>query len=104
MANHEANSADLPKPPFALSMLPLMLPVVLILISSVLQATGAAAADSLVVLLLSNKIFTLLMAVPAAYVIAWKYIGFKKAESSANNALGAAGVALAITGAGGFLR
>ena len=99
--NHEANSADLPKPPFALSMLPLMLPVVLILISSVLQATGAAAADSLVVLLLSNKIFTLLMAVLAAYVIAWKYIGFKKAESSANNALGAAGVALAITGAGG---
>lgn len=101
LANHEANSADLPKPPFALSMLPLMLPVVLILISSVLQATGAAADDSLVVLLLSNKIFTLLMAVLAAYVIAWKYIGFKKAEASANNALGAAGVALAITGAGG---
>lgn len=100
LSEHEANRADMPQPPFVLSMLPLMLPVILILISSVMQATGASK-DSLVVSLLSNKIFTMLMAVLAAYLIAWKYIGFKKAESSANNALGAAGVALAITGAGG---
>lgn len=100
LSEHEANRADMPQPPFVLSMLPLMLPVILILISSVMQATGAPK-DSLVVSLLSNKIFTMLMAVLAAYLIAWKYIGFKKAESSANNALGAAGVALAITGAGG---
>ena len=100
LSEHEANRADMPQPPFVLSMLPLMLPVILILVSSVMQATGAPK-DSLVVSLLSNKIFTMLMAVLAAYLIAWKYIGFKKAESSANNALGAAGVALAITGAGG---
>ena len=101
LANHEANSASLPKPPFALSMLPLMLPVVLILIGSLLQATGAAAEDSTIVLLLSDKIFTLTIAVLVAYLISWKYIGLKKAESSANTALNAAGVALAITGAGG---
>ena len=100
LAQHEANSADLPQPPFALSILPLMLPVVLILISSVMQASGAAA-DSVAVSLLSNKIFTLLMAVLASYLIAWKYIGIKRAEASATNALNAAGVALAITGAGG---
>ena len=100
LSEHEANRKDLPQPSFALSMVPLLLPVVLILISSVLQATGAPA-DSLAVSLLSNKIFTLLMAVLVAYVVAWKYIGRKKAEASANNALGTAGVALAITGAGG---
>ena len=100
LAQHEANSADLPQPPFALSILPLLLPVVLILISSVMQASGAAA-DSVVVSLLSNKIFTLLMAVLASYLIAWKYIGIKRAEASATNALNAAGVALANTGAGG---
>ena len=100
LARHEANRADLPQPSFVLSILPLMLPVVLILISSVMQAAGAPA-DSMAVSLLSNKIFTLLMAVLAAYLIAWKYIGVKKAEISANNALNAAGVALAITGAGG---
>ena len=82
-------------------MLPLMLPVVLILIGSLLQATGAAAEDSTIVLLLSDKIFTLTIAVLVAYLISWKYIGLKKAESSANTALNAAGVALAITGAGG---
>ena len=100
LSEHEANRKDLPQPSFALSMVPLLLPVVLILISSVLQATGTPS-DSLVVYLLSNKIVTLLMAVLVAYVVAWKYIGRKKAEASASNALGTAGVALAITGAGG---
>ena len=65
LSEHEANRKDLPQPSFALSMVPLLLPVVLILISSVLQATGAPA-DSLAVSLLSNKIFTLLMAVLVA--------------------------------------
>ena len=87
LSEHEANRKDLPQPSFALSMVPLLLPVVLILISSVLQATGTPS-DSLVVYLLSNKIFTLLMAVLVAYVVAWKYIGRKKAEASASNALG----------------
>lgn len=100
LSEHEANRKDLPQPSFGLSMIPLLLPVVLILISSALQASGTPS-DSLVVSLLSNKIFTLLMAVLVAYVIAWKFIGFKAAEASANNALGNAGVALAITGAGG---
>lgn len=101
LSEHSANSKELPNPPFLLSMIPLMLPVVLILISSVLQASGALPEDHLVVSLLSNKIFTLTVAVLAAYLIAWKYIGFKNAEVSGNNALTAAGVALAITGAGG---
>lgn len=100
LESHEANRADLPQPPFLLSMVPLLLPVVLILISSVMQALGASS-DSLLVSLLSNKIFTLLMAVLVAYVVAWKYLGRNKAETSANNALSNAGVALAITGAGG---
>ncbi len=100
LASHEVNSDELPKPPFLLSMIPLLLPVVLILISTTMQANGAAK-DSIVVALLSNKIFTLLLAVLAAYLIAWKYIGIKKSEVSANKALGVAGVALAITGAGG---
>lgn len=100
LSDHEANSEDIPRPPFALSMLPLLLPVILILISTTMQASGADA-ESLVVSLLSNKIFTLLMAVLAAYLIAWRYIGIKKAEVSAGKALSAAGVALAITGAGG---
>lgn len=100
LSEHEANSVDLPSPPFALSMIPLLLPVVLILIGTTLQACGAPD-DSIIVTLFTNKIFSLLMGTIAAYLVAWKYIGRRKAESAGNEALNAAGVALAITGAGG---
>ena len=55
----------------------------------------------MIVALLGNKIFALLMGALSAYLIAWKFIGFKAAEVSASKSLGTAGVALAITGAGG---
>ena len=99
LSENEVNK-NVPNPPFVLSMIPLLLPVVLILIGTTLQACGAPD-DSLIVSLFTNKIFSLLMGTIAAYLVAWKYIGLKKAESAGNEALNAAGVALAITGAGG---
>ncbi|WP_312938784.1 SLC13 family permease [Oscillibacter sp.] len=100
MAEKKENRTDLPQPSFIVSMIPLMMPVVLILISTVLGACGYSS-DSLIVSLFGNKIFTLSMGVLASYLIAWKHIGRKAAETSSNSALGNAGVALAITGAGG---
>ena len=68
------------------------------MVSTVVAATGS---DNVIVALLGNKIFALLMGALSAYLIAWKFIGFKAAEVSASKSLGTAGVALAITGAGG---
>lgn len=95
----EHQSKDLPEPPFALSLVPLLLPVVCIMISTVIDAMGGG--DSILVSVLGNKIFALVIGVLSAYFIAWKYIGMKACEKSANEALGTAGVALLITGAGG---
>lgn len=100
LAEQEANRVTQSQPPFVIAMIPLLMPVVLILVGSAVQMSGAPA-DSLVVQLLGNKIFTLFVGTIAAYFIAWKWIGMKQAEISANKALGVAGVALAITGAGG---
>ena len=98
LSEHEANSKELPSPPFIVSLIPLLLPVVFIMVSTVVAATGS---DNVIVALLGNKIFALLMGALSAYLIAWKFIGFKAAEVSASKSLGTAGVALAITGAGG---
>lgn len=98
LSEHEANSTELPNPPFIVSLIPLLLPVVFIMVSTIVAATGS---DNVIVALLGNKIFALLMGALSAYLIAWKFIGFKAAEVSASKSLGTAGVALAITGAGG---
>lgn len=98
LSEQEVNSKELPSPPFIVSLIPLLLPVVFIMVSTIIAATGS---DSVIVALLGNKIFALLMGALSAYLIAWKFIGFKAAEVSASKSLGTAGVALAITGAGG---
>lgn len=98
LSEQEANRKDLPNPPFILSLVPLLLPVVFIMVSTIVAATGS---NNVFVALLGNKVFALLMGALTAYLIAWKFIGFKGAEASANKSLGTAGVALAITGAGG---
>lgn len=96
----QRQTKELPDPPFVLSLVPLLLPVVCIMISTMIDAMGAEDGNILVSVL-GNKIFALVVGVLSAYLIAWKYIGMKASEKSANEALGTAGVALLITGAGG---
>ena len=59
LSENEVNK-NVPNPPFVLSMIPLLLPVILILIGTTLQACGAPD-DSLIVSLFTNKIFSLLI-------------------------------------------
>ena len=54
LSEHEANSTELPSPPFIVSLIPLLLPVVFIMVSTVVAATGS---DNVIVALLGNKIF-----------------------------------------------
>lgn len=86
-------------PSFGVSLIPIFLPVVLILLNTVIDAaTGDVPA---VIEFLGTKTISMLCGVIAATVISIKFLGLKKTEESANNALQSAGLVFLITGAGG---
>lgn len=92
---------DLPEklPSFAISLIPIFLPVLLILLNTVLDAalgTSPAAVE-----FLGSKTISMLAGVLAATLISVKVLGLKKTEESATNALKSAGLVFLITGAGG---
>ena len=79
--------------------IPIFLPVVLILLNTVIDAaTGDVPA---VIEFLGTKTISMLCGVIAATIISIKFLGLKKTEESANNALQSAGLVFLITGAGG---
>lgn len=84
-------------PSFVLALIPLLLPVVCILLSTVCAAMGI---ESVVITFLSNRITAMLLGTLAAYIISIKSLG-KDIEKVANNAVASSGVVLLITGAGG---
>jgi len=86
-------------PAFFASLLPILLPVVLILLGTIYQAV----AGELPVLLrfFSDKTIALLCGVLCAYLVSSVSLSKSEREASANEALKSCGVVLLITGAGG---
>ncbi len=91
--------ANRPRPSFAMSLLPIIIPIVCILAGTV----GNAMFDESPVIckFLGEKVIAMLLGTLGAYLVSLKYIGRENFEKSAGEALKSAGVVLLITGAGG---
>lgn len=89
----------LPKgaPSFGIALIPLFLPVICIILSTVSNAMGV---ESVVISFLSDKTIAMLLGTLAAYIISIRSIG-GKIEEYANKAVATSGLVLLVTGAGG---
>jgi len=87
-------------PSFGMSLVPILLPVVIILLNTV-TGTMMGDAQPVIISFLGTKTMALLLGVLAAYAIAVNCIGSKGAEKAATEALKSAGIVFLITGAGG---
>lgn len=81
-----------------MALIPLLLPVICILLSTI---CGAVGIQSVIIDFLSNKIIAMLPGMLAAYLISIKPLG-KNMEKTSNDAVVSSGVVLLITGASGF--
>lgn len=87
------------KPSFFLSLLPIILPVILILVNTV---CGAVMDETpAIITFFGEKTISMLVGTLAAFVIAISTMGMKGAEKSATDSLKSAGIVFLITGAGG---
>lgn len=84
-------------PSFFAALIPLVLPVICILLSTVTKAMGI---ESTFIDFISNRIIAMLLGTIAAYIVSAKALG-KDMESIVNAAVGDSGIVLLITGAGG---
>lgn len=95
-----ADIEEIKNPPsFFLSILPIIVPVVLILMSTVIKAIWGEVP--ILIVFLSNRIIALLIGVLLAYIIASSSMNPTQKNNSATEATKAAGIVLLITGAGG---
>lgn len=85
-------------PSFGVSLLPIIIPIVLILLNTIVGAVGSTPAW---LTFLGQKTTSMLCGTLVAMIIAMKTMGLKKAEASAANSLHSAGMVFLITGAGG---
>lgn len=86
-------------PTFIASIMPILVPIVLILLGTVTKAI--LGETPLLIVFLSNKIVALLIGVILAYIVASKSMNQDERKASAEKATMAAGIVLLITGAGG---
>lgn len=86
-------------PTFFASILPIVIPIVLILLGTVTKAI--LGETPLFIVFLSNKVVALLIGVILAYIVASKSMDQIDKKNSAEKATMAAGIVLLITGAGG---
>lgn len=95
----EESAADKRAPGFFLSLLPIIIPVVLILLGT----SWAMFSDETPVLLtfLSDKTIALLIGALVAYLVASRSLNREARDDSASKAVKNAGIVLLITGAGG---
>lgn len=84
-------------PSFFAALIPLVLPVICILLSTVTKAMGV---ESTFIDFISNRIIAMLLGTIAAYIVSAKALG-KDMEGIVNAAVGDSGIVLLITGAGG---
>ena len=92
-------ASNCPRPSLAMSLLPIIIPIVCILAGT----AGNALFDESPVIckFLGEKVIAMLLGTLGAYLVSIKYIGRANFEKSAGEALKSAGVVLLITGAGG---
>ena len=93
--------ADRPTPGLFVSMVPILVPVVLILINTFYGMAVGPENIPLAVTFLGDKTISMLLGTVAAMIIALKNLSLKEIDISANNSLKSAGVVLLVTGAGG---
>lgn len=86
-------------PSFVASLIPVLLPVILILLGTICGAVMDTVPAMLV--FLSNKNIAMLLGVLCAYVVSSKTMNAAEKEASATEALKNCGIVLLITGAGG---
>ena len=92
-------ASNRPRPSLAMSLLPIIIPIVCILAGT---AGNALFEESPVICqFLGEKVIAMLLGTLGAYLVSIKYIGRANFEKSAGEALKSAGVVLLITGAGG---
>lgn len=84
-------------PSFALALLPLLLPVICILLSTISTALGV---ESKAISFISDKTIAMLLGTLAAYLVSRRALKGKM-EEFANQAVASSGIVLLITGAGG---
>jgi gluconate transporter len=86
-------------PSFIASIIPIILPVILILLGTVCNATMDTVPQS--ISFISNKVIAMLFGVLAAYVVSSVALSREEKDKSATEALKSCGIVLLITGAGG---
>ena len=97
------------RPNFALSLLPIFVPIILILLGTVFDflVKGEYVKDLTeipgYITFLSNRIVALLFGVVLAYIVASKSMNKKERDEASSIGLQTAGVVLLVTGAGGAL-
>lgn len=90
-----------PTPSLFVSMIPILIPVVLILLNTCCNMAFGADNVPVFVKVIGDKMVSMLLGAIAAMLIALKNLDKKQIEISASNALKSAGLVLLITGAGG---
>jgi gluconate transporter len=88
-------------PSFSVSMIPVVLPIFLILLSALLQASSESGKPPVFIEFLGNKVIALLLGAISAYLIAYAYMNPEERNKSVMKALESSGIILLITGAGG---
>ncbi|MHD0317635.1 GntP family permease [Fusobacterium sp. THCT1E2] len=87
-------------PSFLEALIPVILPIITILLNTIYSVIFPEG-NSVFLKFIGTKSISMLLGTLAAYIIAVKYIGSKKAADSATKSLEAAGIVFLITGAGG---
>lgn len=87
-------------PSFFEALIPVVLPIITILLNTIYSVVYPEG-NSIFLKFIGTKSISMLLGTLAAYIIAVKYIGSKKAADSATKSLEAAGIVFLITGAGG---
>ncbi len=86
-------------PSFIASIIPIILPVILILLGTVCNATMDTVPEF--ISFISNKVIAMLFGVLAAYIVSSVALSREEKDKSATEALKSCGIVLLITGAGG---
>ena len=92
-------ASNRPRPSLAMSLLPIIIPIVCILAGTV--GNALFEESPVICQFLVEKVIAMLLGTLGAYLVSIKYIGRANFEKSAGEALKSAGVVLLITGAGG---
>lgn len=93
-------NANVKKPSFAVAMLPIVLPIIMIIVNTVANSM-LGDAEPEVFKFIGDKTTALLAGAIVAYIIAARSMGQKAAEKAATDSLSSAGIVFLITGAGG---